>query len=93
MRRKTGNGGVITKILQSKLSKVHGKPHHDQIVQSMKKLHRDENAHELLELVRSRIEVRKGYIRLGALGTFLVVYVATILSQQNVADSFSVESR
>ena len=68
-------------------------PRHDHVTRSLEKIRDNENALELLGLVRTRIENRKGYTRLGALGIFLIIYLTTVLLQQNIAESFSAESR
>ena len=87
---KSGLGGVITRIVKWEQNNSQAKSH---LTKSLKKIHHDENARELLDLVRTRIDIRKGYLRLGVLAIFLITYVVTVLSQQNVAGSFSVESR
>ena len=52
-----------------------------------------EDSRRFLHLVKSRIETRNGYCRLTGLVAFFSIYVTTILSQQNIRDMFSVESR
>ncbi len=86
---KAGNSGVIARILRQGQVTTQ----QDRVAQSLRTIYYDENAAELLGLVRTRIEIRKGYIRLGALGIFLIIYIGNVLLQQNVAESFSVESR
>ena len=53
----------------------------------------DEKARDLLELVKARIETRKGYYRLVGLSAFFGIYVTTLIFQQRVQESFLIESR
>ncbi len=48
---------------------------------------------QLLEIVRLRIEMRHGYIRVAGLSLFFVIYVIMIFLQQNIQTSFGIESR
>lgn len=50
-------------------------------------------AREVLNLVRSRIETRKGYVQLLCMIIFFMIYCSTLLSQQPTEDSFAIESR
>jgi hypothetical protein len=52
-----------------------------------------ENARELLQLVKVRIENRYGYIKLISLLLFFSMYLTSISVQQNVSDAFGIESR
>jgi hypothetical protein len=52
-----------------------------------------ENARELLQLVKQRIENRYGYIKLFSLLIFFALYLKAISVQQNVHEAFEIESR
>jgi hypothetical protein len=84
--KKARGVGVIARMLNREQNECNVAP-------SLKKIRYDETSSEFLRLVKSRIEIRKGYTRLGAVLIFLVMYVGTILLQQNIEDAYSVESR
>lgn len=94
MRRGGNKGGAIARILKLQRNEV--APN----TQSSSKFSllsqgqiESESARELLNLVLSRIETRNGYFRLVGLGSFFAIYILTLISQQEVEDSFSIESR
>ena len=88
MRRGINKGAIIARVL--KLNKVN--PNKTKILK-IENQSDVEKAHELLALVKARIESRKGYCRLAGLSTFFIIYVTMLVLQQNIGESFSVESR
>jgi hypothetical protein len=52
-----------------------------------------ENARELLNRVKIRIDNRYGYVKLFSLLAFFGIYLTSLSVQKNVLEAFSVESR
>jgi hypothetical protein len=93
MRRGAARGAVIAKVLIGKKNTIDAS---DRVpMNCFYSLDEEnvENARELLQLIKIRIENRYGYIKLFSLLLFFSIYLTSISVQQNVRETFSVESR
>ncbi len=93
MRRGAARGGVIAKVLLGKRNTIEASD--PGLMVSFDSLDEEtvENARELLQLVKIRIENRHGYIKLFSLLLFFAFYLTSISIQQKVGDAFAIESR
>ena len=83
-------GASIAKALKLQANKTDKNAQSNLSIQAVEEAEREQ---EFLRKVRSRIETRKGYVRLLGLMGFFIIYVMAILLQQKIEDSFAIESR